>query len=127
MKHVFYILAASIMLAFALSLGVQPMPAQAGSCYYPVTQVSWTGYVKSGVNVRDKTCMDSTVLGTLHGGTTVTIYGEADGWYQVKTSDGALGFVWNLFVLQAGTGGGSIASHYACDWALHRPSPGQAT
>lgn len=87
----------ALFVAFAV-FGLDTTPAQAGSCVYPVTQVSWTGKVISGVNVRDKTCMDSSVIGKLSGGAIVAIYGEADGWYQVKLSDGTKGFVWNSWI-----------------------------
>jgi len=125
MKKVFYILAAGVVLAFVLSLGIQTPPAQAGSCYYPVTSVSWTGKVNSGVNVRDKTCMDSSVLGTLSAGTIVTIYGEADGWYQVKLSDGTKGFVWNSFITvtskQSNTSH-DISSEYKTENTYEKPT-----
>lgn len=98
MKQAVYFAGFGLILAFVLALGAEVQLVRAGSCYYPVTSVKWTGYVKSGVNVRDKTCMDSSVLGTLPGGTTVTIYGEADGWYQIKLADGTKGFVWNSWI-----------------------------
>lgn len=67
-------------------------------CNYPVTAYQWTGQITSGVRLRDRTCMDSTVLGTITGGTTVAILGEADGWYLVKTSTGLKGYVWQDFI-----------------------------
>lgn len=82
----------------ALFLMIFAAPANAGSCYYPVTSHAWTGHVNSGVNVRDKTCMDSSVIGKLTGGSTVAVIGEADGWYKVKLADGTKGFVWNSFI-----------------------------
>jgi uncharacterized protein YkwD/uncharacterized protein YgiM (DUF1202 family) len=73
-------------------------PVLAGSCTYPVTDLSWSGSITSGVNLRDKTCMDSSVVASVSGGTSISIIGEADGWYLVKLSDGTKGFVWNTFV-----------------------------
>jgi uncharacterized protein YkwD/SH3-like domain-containing protein len=82
----------------ALAFAVSPA-AHAGSCTEPITQVSWTGKVNSGVNVRTKTCMEEgSVVGTISGGSMVSIIGDAHGWYQVKLSDGTIGFVWNSFI-----------------------------
>lgn len=74
-------------------------PVLAGSCTYPVTPGAFIGRVSSGVNVRNKTCMEeSTIIGRVSGGATVQVLGEADGWYQVKLSDGTIGFVWGDFI-----------------------------
>lgn len=82
----------------ALAMVVSPA-AHAGSCTEPITSVNWTGSVKSGVNVRSMTCMEEGgVVGTLSGGSSVQIIGDAHGWYQVKMSDGTTGFVWNTFI-----------------------------
>lgn len=82
---------------FALLL-LSASPAMAGSCTFPVTEVKWEGQTISGANVRDKTCMDSNIVGFLSGGKNITILGEADGWYVVKADNGAKGFIWNSFI-----------------------------
>lgn len=92
----------SIKLALAMLIGLPlfaPLAAQATiDCNYPVTSYQWTGKITSGVKVRDLTCMDSNVLGTVSGGSVVAILGEADGWYLIKTSAGLKGYVWQDFI-----------------------------
>lgn len=73
-------------------------PVQAGSCFEPVTEVRWSGQVKSTVNMRDKTCMDSSIVGSVSAGLLVDIIGEADGWYLIEMKDGRQGYVWNTFI-----------------------------
>lgn len=92
----------SVKLALALLISLPlfaPLAAQATiDCHYPVTYHEWTGKITSGVKVRDLTCMDSNVLGTVAGGSVVAVYGEADGWYLIKTSTGLKGYVWQDFI-----------------------------
>lgn len=96
MKARLSLLSVAIVLAAGLSM---PSSALATiDCNYPVTPVNWTGQIKSGVNMRDRTCMDSNVVRTVPGGTSVTILGEADGWYKIQLSDGTKGFVWQDFL-----------------------------
>jgi len=88
---------ASLLIAFTLVA-----PAHAGSCSEPVTSVKWTGSVNSTVNMRDMTCMDGAIVGSVSAGLTVDIIGEADGWYLILMKDGRKGFVWNSFITITG-------------------------
>jgi uncharacterized protein YkwD/SH3-like domain-containing protein len=98
LKHPSFLFTSVVALSlFGASLLAEPVLA--GSCTYPVTPGAFIGRVSSGVNVRNKTCMEeSTVVGRVSGGATVQVLGEADGWYQVKLSDGTIGFVWGDFI-----------------------------
>lgn len=73
--------------------------ARAGECFsYPVRIYSGTGTISSGVNVRNKACMEgSSVVGTLASGTTVQVLGENDGWYHVS-ANGVKGWIWGSFL-----------------------------
>lgn len=102
MKRATMLVSAVLGLLF-VSLSVQPASANI-DCNYPPSPVSFVGRVSSGVNVRNKTCMEeSTIIGRLAGGATVKVIGEADGWYQVKLSDGTVGFVWGDFISKTDT------------------------
>lgn len=95
-----------VSLLISLALTAIPQTALATiDCNYPVSSKQWTGQITSGVRLRDRTCMDSNVLGTITGGTTVAILGEADGWYMVKTKEGLKGFVWQDFIKVTSTAG----------------------
>lgn len=81
-----------------IALSALPTAVYAGSCYEPVNERNQTGKIVSGVNLRDKTCMDSSVVASLSTGAIVHIVGEADGWYLIKLDNGTKGYVWNTFV-----------------------------
>lgn len=82
-------------------------------CYVdPVRQYSGTGKIKSAVFMRSEACVTGTmVLKTLSAGTSVTVVGYTDGWYEVtagvkrgwigqqflETSAAATGVVWSSY------------------------------
>lgn len=77
-------------------LGLFLIPTSANAtidCNYPPRSVNWLGTPNLGLRLRDKTCMDSNVLGTLQSGVSYKIVGEADGWYKVVNGD-TVGYVW---------------------------------
>lgn len=61
------------------------------------TSVLSAGVVKEDVNLRKEANTSSEILTTLSGGTTVSILGEKDGWYQVSY-DGKKGYMSCEFV-----------------------------
>ncbi|PIQ67869.1 hypothetical protein CO173_03135 [Candidatus Uhrbacteria bacterium CG_4_9_14_3_um_filter_41_35] len=75
------------------SLG-HPQNAKATDCFNdPIIDHNWIGTVTTGVRVRDVACMDgSAVVTTLPVGESLTITGETDGWWRVKTANGLEGW-----------------------------------
>lgn len=61
------------------------------------TSILAAGVVKEDVNLRKDASTSSEILTTLSGGTTVSILGEKDGWYQVSY-DGKKGYMSSEFV-----------------------------
>jgi hypothetical protein len=77
----------------ALLLAV-PFAARASDCFQdPIYEHNWTATVTTGARLRDVACMTgSTVLTTLAVGSKVSLIGETDGWYKVR-SNGLEGWV----------------------------------
>lgn len=61
------------------------------------TSILSAGVVKEDVNLRESASTSSEILTTLSAGTTVSILGEKDGWYQVSY-DGKKGYMSSEFV-----------------------------
>ena len=103
---------------FALCFSVIPT-AQAGECFsHSVEVYSGSGTINSGVNLRNKACMDgSSVVGTLSGGTSVQVLAHNDGWYQVS-ANGITGWVWGSFVSVNASPTGVVKSYWDYD-AMH--------
>jgi uncharacterized protein YgiM (DUF1202 family) len=51
--------------------------------------------------MREGPSKDTALLGWVEGGTSVTLEGERNGWYAVRTPDGASGYVWQDHVALA--------------------------
>ena len=66
------------------------------------------GVTTGSVRLRKGNNTDSAIITTLKKNTELTLYGKKDGWYSVKTPDGAQGFVSSKYVkvTEAYAGGG---------------------
>lgn len=87
-----------VVLVSAFALVRPTMTRAVDDCYLKMDPIAWTGKITSGVNVRDLSCMDSNKLGSVSGGSIVTILGQAHGWYLIKTSTGLKGYIWEDFI-----------------------------
>lgn len=103
---------------FALCFSLAPS-ASAGECFsHQVEVYSGTGTINSGVNLRNKACMEgSSVVGTLSGGTSVKVLAHNDGWYQVS-ANGVTGWLWGSFVSVNASPTGVVKSYWDYD-AMH--------
>ncbi len=74
----------------------------ASDCFRdPIYDRDWNAEVTTGARIRDVACMEgSVVLTTLPVGTIAHVIAETDGWYQVETSDGTIGWVGQWLVEQ---------------------------
>jgi hypothetical protein len=74
----------------------------AGDCFRdPIYDRDWNAEVTTGAYIRDVACMDgSVILTTLSVGTIAHVIAETDGWYQVETPDGTIGWVGQWLVEQ---------------------------
>lgn len=88
---------------------VSPATVYAGECYsYPTYELTGTATIKSGVNVRNKPCTTGTnVLGVAATGAQVKLHAENDGWYEIETSSGLRGWIWQDFLLNISATKGS--------------------
>ena len=50
--------------------------------------------LRDRARLREGPSKDTTLLGWLEEGTSVTVDGQRNGWYSVRTSDGRAGYVW---------------------------------
>jgi SH3-like domain-containing protein len=61
--------------------------------------VEWTTEVNSSCNLRDGSSYESAVVGTVTAGTEVTVIGDiVDGWWHIRTADGAEGYIGGKFI-----------------------------
>ncbi len=97
----------------SLFVGFAPYAAQAGDCYVdPVIQYSGSGTIKSAVFMRSEACTSGTVvLKTLSAGTTVTVVGYTDGWFEV-ISGGKRGWIGEQFLQNNASQTGVTFSNY---------------
>jgi len=74
----------------------------ASDCFRdPIYDRDWNAEVTTGAFIRDVACMEgSVVLTTLPVGTIAHVIAETDGWYQVETPDGTIGWVGQWLVEQ---------------------------
>ena len=84
-----------ILAILAVSVFIAPAPAQAGDCYQdPIYDRTWSAHISHAAFVRDKACMEgSVVVTTLALNTKINIIAETDGWYKVRAGDGTEGWV----------------------------------
>ncbi len=67
----------------------------------PIYERDWNAEVTTGAFIRDVACMEgSEVLTTLPVGTIAHVIAETDGWYQIETPDGTIGWVGQWLVEQ---------------------------
>jgi S-layer homology domain/Bacterial SH3 domain len=74
----------------------------ASDCFRdPIYERDWNAEVTTGAFIRDVACMEgSEVITTLSVGTIAHVIAETDGWYQIETPDGQVGWVGQWLVEQ---------------------------
>jgi len=105
-----------------LFVGLLPPVASAMDCYVdPVHQYSGSGTIKSAVFMRSEACVSGTmILKTLSAGTSVSVVGYTDGWYEV-TSGGKRGWIGQQFLETSAYDTGVTYSSYA-EYRSHTPA-----
>jgi len=95
--------AAAIAVTAALLASAVPVFASSECGVDPVYDRNTGGTVTTGARVRDIACMEgSVVLTTIPVGERVTIIGETDGWWKVRTASGVVGWVGDWLISPGG-------------------------
>lgn len=95
--------ATAIVAMAAFLVSAVPVLASSECGVDPVYDRNTGGTVTTGARVRDIACMEgSAVLTTIPVGERVTIIGETDGWWKVRTASGIVGWVGQWLISPGG-------------------------
>lgn len=96
--------------------------ASAGGCYVdPVIEYTGSGSITSAVYMRSEACVSGTViLKTLSAGTSVSVVGYTDGWFEV-ISGGKRGWIGQQFLNNGASPTGVRWSSYE-EYQMNRPA-----